>query len=879
MKDALISTKLFIPSCPPNAVSRLHLIERLNKGLHRKLTLISTSAGCGKTTLASEWLSQCGRPAAWLSLDKEDCDPKRFITYLIAALQTIKEKTGDQLMKLLQTPQSPSTEFLLTSLLHDIGKMESPFLLVLDDYHLVAAGSVNQILLFLLTHLPSNMHVVLLTREDPPFPLARLRARDHVTELRGSDLRFTKNESFQFFADAMEIDLSLEESALLESRTEGWIAGMQLAAISLRDAENKTDFINSFTGTHSFIFDYLVEEVWQQLPESMQRFLLRTSILERFCASLCDAVLDARTFFPNEKCSEEMLQQMTRLNLFVIPLDDEKCWYRYHHLFADLLRKKFAAAKGADAEQSCLHKRASIWFEQHDLELEAFQHAAAANDIERASRLMDGGGLPLHFRGAVTPVLNWLESLPAAVLVERPALMVAHASALLFISQLTGIEKKLQVAEAALLAAEQNAANRNLLGHIAVIRATAAVSLHQAETIVHQSEQALRYLHPDNVPVRTAASWTLGYAYQLQGKRLAASRAYTEAISSSKKLGHSMITLMATIGLGNVQESEMLLEPAARTYQNALELAGQPSLPAACEAHLGLARIFYEWNDVNTSIQHGKRGAQLARQVENSDRAAACELFLIQLQLTGGDTIGASARLAELEQIARQEQYDRLQPAIMALRGRILLLHGELPAALQLADSIDHSLLHARVSLASGDTHTALKTLTARRRYVVENEWQDEQLKAEILQSLIFHACGEQKQALQTLKHALRIAEPHGFVRLFLDEGLPIVNLLAEAAAQGLLTPYGQRLLLLGRAEQRTSENSGAKAAPLPDPLTAREVEVLQLIAKGLSNRQICDRLFLALSTVKGYNRNIFDKLHVQRRTEAVARARDLGLM
>ncbi|MCM3762778.1 LuxR C-terminal-related transcriptional regulator [Alkalihalobacillus oceani] len=879
MKDALISTKLFIPFRSPKAVPRIRLMNRLNEGLHRKLTLISASAGFGKTTVVSEWLAQCERPAAWLSLDKEDNDPKRFITYLIAALQTIQEKTGEQLVKLLQMPQSPSIEFILPSLLHEIEAIECSFILVLDDYHLIADRSVTNVLLFLLTHLPSTMHLVVITREDPQFPLARLRAYDQLTELRGADLCFNENESVQYFDDVMSLDLSLEEVALLKSRTEGWIAGLQLAAISLRETEDKSHLIDSFSGTHHFIFDYLADEVWRHLPVSMQTFLLRTSILERFCASLCDAVLGEQALSPDGQGSEEMLQQLVRLNLFIFPLDQENHWFRYHHLFADTLRKKFAAVEGAEAERAVLHSRASLWFEQHGLEIEAFSHAAAASDIERAGWLMEGGGMPLHFRGAVRPVLNWLESLPAAVLAERPAFIVAHASALLFISKLTGIEQKLQMAEAALLDAEQNGDNQNVRGHIAVIRATVAVSLHQPETIILQSERALRYLLPDNVPVRTAATWTLGYAYQLQGKRLAAGRAYTEAISASKAIGHSMITLMATIGLGNVQESEMLLESAARTYQNALHLAGHPPLPVACEAYLGLARIFYEWNDLNTSLQHVKQGAHLAGQLGSSDRAAACELFLIRLRLTEGDTAGALARLAELEQIARQKQYDKLQPDIADLRGRILLQRGELQAALQLASSIDCALLQARVYLAAGDVPMALKTLTGWDRYVEEKEWLDEQLKVEILQSLIHHARDEQKQALQKLKNALQIAEPHGFIRLFLDEGGPMVNLLAEAATRGLLTSYGHRLLLLGRAERRAFKDVGAKAVPLLAPLTARELEVLRLIAKGLSNREICDRLFLALSTVKGYNRTIFDKLHVHRRTEAVARARDLGLI
>ena len=614
MSTPILTTKLYIPPPQPKVVLRPRLIERLNEGLHRKLTLISAPAGFGKTTLLSEWVAGCEKPAAWLSLDEGDNDPTRFLAYLVAALQTIAPNIGEGVLGVLQSPQPPPTESILTALLNEIDTVEDDFVLVLDDYHVIDGKAVDDALTFLLEHLPPGMHLVIATREDPHLPLARLRGRGQLTELRAADLRFTPDEAAEFLNQVMGLNLSAEDIAALETRTEGWIAGLQLAALSMQGLADVTSFIKSFTGSHHFVLDYLVEEVLKQQPESVQTFLLRTSILERLCGPLCDAVL-----LDPAVSGQETLEYLERANLFLVPLDNERRWYRYHHLFADLLRQRLHQSDTSPTEDkewdvAELHIRASIWYEDNGLEIEAFQHAAAANDVERAARLIEGEGMPLHFRGAVAPVLSWLESLPTTELDARPSLWVIYASSLLFVSQTTGVEQKLQAAEAALQDAEPDDKTRDLLGHIAAIRATLAVIQHDVETIIAQSRRALEYLHPDNMPVRTATTWTLGYAYQLQGDRAAASQAYSEAIAISEAIGHSIITILATTGLGNVQEADNQLHLAAQTYRRVLQLAGDPPLPITCEAHLGLARISYEWNDLDTAQKHGQQSVQLARQ-------------------------------------------------------------------------------------------------------------------------------------------------------------------------------------------------------------------------------------------------------------------------
>lgn len=764
MITPILSTKLFIPPLRSNAVLRPRLIERMNDSLQRKLTLVSAPAGFGKTTLIGEWVAGCGRPVAWLSLDEGDRDPARFLTCLVAAIRTIETSIGEGVFALLQSPQPPSTPLILTALINEISAIPIDFVLVLDDYHVIDAKPVDDMLDFLLEHLPFRMHLVIMTREDPQLPLARLRARGQLTELRAKDLRFTRAEAAGFLNKTMGLSLSSEHVDALGARTEGWIAGLQLAAISMQGHQDAAGFIQSFNGSHRFVLDYLVEEVLERQSESVQTFLLRTSILDRLCGPLCDAVL-----LDSSSSGQETLKDLERANLFIVPLDNERRWYRYHHLFADLLRQRMnqssASPTAIERRVSAaeLHKRASVWYEDNGLEIEAFNHAAAAGDVERAARLVEGNGMPLLYRGVVTPVLNWLKSLGKAFLDERPSLWLMYASALLIAGQPTGVERKLQAAEAALrdvlsddklddktkdlvgliassratlatlaITDQSDGAERklqaaesalqstepddkthDLVGLIAPIRGVSANNRHHLETIILQARRALAYLHPHNLPVRSAAAWMLARAYQLQGNRADAEQAFIEAIAISQTIDNNIITIVATIGLGNIQETNSQLDMARETYMRALQLVGDLPLPVACEAHLGLARISFEWNDLDAAERHAQESIQLAKQLKNPDGILACEEFLARLKLAKGD--------------------------------------------------------HA-------------------------------QRQVPLTQSLI-------------------------------------------------------------------------------EPLSERELKVLRLVAQGLSNQEIGDRLFLALSTVKGHNRNIFGKLGVERRTEAVARARELGLL
>ena len=884
MPASILATKLYIPPLRPEVVNRPRLLERLNEGLQRKLVLISAAAGFGKTTLLSEWVARCGLSTAWLSLDEGENDPIRFLAYLVAALQTAAVPVGEEVLKALQSPQPPSPESILTALLNDLITTQNQFVVVLDDYHVLEAQAVDKALSFLLEHLPPQMHLVIASREDPALPLARLRARGQMIELRITDLRFTHVEAAAFLNRVMGLNLSAEDIAALERRTEGWIAGLQLAALSLQGQQDIAGFIRSFTGSHHFVLDYLVEEVLGRQPESIQNFLLRTSILDRFCGPLCDAVV-----LDPSISGQDTLAYLERANLFLVPLDDERRWYRYHHLFAELLRQRLrqqlaSSARDVESQVNELHIRASRWFEDQGLDIEAFHHAAAAHDIERAERLIDGKGIPLHFRGAVMAILDWLDSLPESVLNARPSLWMRYASLLLVNGHTTGVEEKLQAAEAALQGAELNDRTRNMIGQIASARAVLALTRYQVETMIAQSRRALEYLHPGNLSGRATANWTLGAAYLFQGDRLAARCACIEAISLSQAARDIFTTILATIGLGLVQEADNQLYQAAETYRRVLQLAGDQPLQIIYEAHLGLARILFEWNELDAAEQYGQQSLYLAQQYEQIiDRFVLCEVFLARLKLARGDVDDAVALLAGAHQSALQKNFVYRIPDVAVAQVLTLLRQGNLTAAAHLAHSHELPVSLARVYLAQGDPSAALAVLESWRQQIEAKGWQDERLKAMVLQALALEAQGDRDQAVQLLLDALVLAEPGGFIRLFVDEGLPMAHLLSQAAAQGRMPDYIAKVLDAFEAEKQQTETeeplSQSAAQPLLEPLSERELEVLRLIAQGLSNQEISERLFLALDTVKGHNRKTFGKLQVERRTEAVARARELGLL
>jgi LuxR family maltose regulon positive regulatory protein len=872
MPAPILATKLYVPPPRPRLVPRVRLNERLDESLNCRLTLVSASAGSGKTTLVSEWVAGVGRPVAWLSLDEADSDPARFLAYVIAALRTIAPGIGEGALALLQTPQPPPLESTVTALLNDIAAIPTGFILVLDDYHMLDAGPVDTAVGFLVEHMPPQMHLVIATREDPALPLARLRARGQLAELRVDDLRFTLAEAGGFLNQVMKLGLSFEAVAAFEARTEGWIAGLQLAAISVQGCEDAAGFIRSFTGSHRFVLDYLVEEVLSQQSEAVQAFLLQTSILDRLCGPLCDAVLSEAS-----ASGQETLEYLERANLFLVPLDGERRWYRYHHLFGDLLRARLGQTV-ASQDVAELHVRASEWCEANGLDIEAFGHAAAANDVERAERLIEGKGMPLQYRGALAPILRWLASLPESVLGARPSLRVTYAAVLFGTGRTTVIEEMLQAAEISLERTESSDASRDLIGRIASTRSMLALSQHRIEDLTLQARRALEYLRPDNIPELTFVSMMLGYACQFQGDRAGARKAYTKALALSRASGDILNDVLVSTGLGAVEEMDNQLQLAAETYRHVLALAAELSLPVASEAGLGLARINYQWNDLDAADTYWLQAMPLARQLENTDRTVVCLIFLARLKMARGDLAGAAAALAEADESARRHDFVVQMPEIGTVQVALLLREGDVAAAARVAGEHGMPLSRARVLLAQGDPAAALAAIEPFRRRAEERAWPDEQLKAILLEAVCSDANGENDHAVRLLGDALALAEPAGFIRLFVDEGPAMARLLREAMYRGMRPDYIRRLLAAfavdGPAPSvRTTGNW------LPEPLSKREIEVLALIAEGLTNHEIATRLYLSLHTVKAHARNISAKLEVGNRTQAVARARALGIL
>lgn len=630
MSKNILSTKFNIPPLRHNTVLRSHMIEKLQYGLYRKLTLISAPAGYGKTTLVGKWIPQCGRFVAWLTLEEGDKELTRFLTCIISALQTISEKIGSGILEVLQSPVPPPLESMIEVLLKEAALMP-PSILVLDDYHEAKSQPVDEAISFLVNHLPSHIHLVMITREDPFFPVARLRAQDQITELHEADLRFTPLEIEDFLNEVMRLNLPKDKLDELALRTEGWITGLQLAALSIQGDHGTDRFLQSITGSHHFVLDYLIEEVLERQPEDVQSFLIQTSILDRMCGSLCDAIL-----LDPEVPGRQRLLDLERQNLFVIPLDHERKWYRYHQLFAQSLQRRLEDSQ-SDTRIAELHQRASVWYENHGLEIEAFRHSTNLGDIDRAARLLEGDKMPLHLRGAASISLKWLESLPASDLDARPALWVMYGSVLLITGKPSQVELKLKAAEAALEGIEQDDRVRNLIGLIAATRAAVnslmititphwtnqklqaaeqfmqrteqddksdnlieliaperdvlGSTIHETDQVIYESRRALEYLRQDNLPVRTSAAWMLGVSSQRRGDYTEARKAYNEVISYSHVMGHKLMAIMSLIGLGQLHEAEHEPNLAGECYEEAIHLAGDLPLPSLREAQTGLERI------------------------------------------------------------------------------------------------------------------------------------------------------------------------------------------------------------------------------------------------------------------------------------------------
>ncbi len=906
MPAPILATKLYIPQPRPGIVPRPHLVERLNEGLVAgcKLALISASAGFGKTTLASEWVAICERPVAWLSLDEGDNDPTRFLTYFIAALQTITVNIGAGVLAVLQSPQPPSTESILTTLLNDITTIPDSFILVLDDYHVIDSQPVDQALTFLVEHLPPRMHLVIATREDPHLPLARLRARGQLTELRAADLRFTPIEASEFLNRVMGLNLSAEDIASLETRTEGWIAGLQLAALSMQGRSDAASFIQAFTGSHRFVVDYLVEEVLQRQPEGIHSFLLKTAILDRLSGSLCDAVT-------GREDGKGMLETLERGNLFLIPLDDQRQWYRYHPLFAEVLQARLLHEH--PDQVFSLHQRASEWYEHNASAADAIRHALAAKDFERAAILIELAvpEMRRNRQGATVTELGWLKALPDVLVHFRPVLCVDYAYALFGGGELEAVDARLRDAErwldtktdTAEMVVVDEEEFRRLPGMIALLRAAQALARGDMLEAAKNARRVLDLAPEDTHLMLGGAASVLGLAALESGDLETASRMTADGMSNVRLAGYISSAIGGAIVLADIQIAQGRLRGAMTTYEQALQWAtvpGAPVLRGAADMYVGMSNLHYEHNDLKTALQHLltiQALGELAGLPQNPYRWCAAMARIRQAQ---GDLDEALDLLDRAERLYEANFSPNVHP-IVTRKVRVWVAQGRLGEALGWAReqglSVDNKLsyLHefdhitlARLLLAcylsdhsDGSISEVMGLLERLLKAAEERGGKGSVIEILVLQALAYHAQGDLPAALLSLQHALALAEPEGYIRMFVDEGPPMAQLLLEAASRGIMPDYTGKLLAAFEAEKRRSEDKSPlpPTQPLIEPLSQREIKILQLIAQGLSNREIGERLFLALDTVKGHNRNIFDKLQVHSRTEAIARARELSLL
>jgi LuxR family transcriptional regulator, maltose regulon positive regulatory protein len=905
----LLETKLYVPRPRRALVPRPRLSERLDRGSTSKLILISAPAGFGKTTLLTEWLAAGPaapadeRLAAWLSLDRGDNDPASFWTYVIAALQTVAPGVGESALTLLQAPQPPPIETVLTALLNDLGALTGDIVLVLDDYHVIDAHDVQDAMAFLLDHLPPRLNVVIASRTDPALPLARLRARGELVETRAAELRFTPDEAAAYLNEMMGLQLTARDVAALEGRTEGWIAALQLAALSMQGRDDVAGFIAGFTGDDRYVVDYLAEEVLQRQSDRVQTFLLQTSILGRLSGPLCDAVT-------GQGGGKAMLEALDRGNLFLVPLDDRRRWYRYHHLFADVLQARLLDEQPDQVPD--LHRRASAWYEQNGERSVAIGHALAAEDFERAAALVELAIPAMSRTRQEAMVRGWLEVIPDEVVRVRPVLSVGFAGALLSVGELEGVESRLRDAERWLdvttgtdarsqaRSAEMVVADeeeyRRLPGMIELYRAAQALARGELPGTVRHARRALELAPGDDHLCRAGASGMLGLASWASGDLEAGHSAYAECMTGLRRAGHIADTFGCAIALADIRLVQGRLGEAMRTYEQALQRVpeqGGPVLRGTADMYVGMSGIHRERNDLHAATQQLLRSQELGEHTGLPQNRYRWRVAMARIRQAEGDLDGALDLLNEAERVYVGDFFPNVRP-VPALRARVWIAQGSLGEALGWAReqglSVDDDLSYlrefehitlARVLMAryqderaERSAREAIQLLDRLLRAAEEGERAGSVIEIGVLRALAYQRHGDIPAALSCLERAVTLAEPEGYVRVFVDEGPPMASLLRVAAKQQAAGNYVRQLLA---AATETEQNGPAQQA-LIEPLSERELDVLRLLGTELDGPAIARELMVSLNTVRTHTKHIYAKLAVTNRRAAVRRAAELDL-
>jgi LuxR family maltose regulon positive regulatory protein len=907
-RDALLATKLHVPGPRPGLVPRARLLARLDASIGRELVLVCTPAGFGKTTLLAEWARQARQPVAWLSLDDGDNDPTRFWRHVSAALDRPRPGVAERVAGLLGGPQAASFDAVAVTLVNELAEVAEQVVLVVDDYHLVQAPPVHTSVGFLVEHLPASLRLVVATRTDPPLPLARLRARGQLAELREADLRFTSHEAAELLHAGVGPELPEAAVAALEDRTEGWVAGLQLAALSLRDHSDPTGFVEGFSGSHRYVLDYLTEEVLDRQPEQLRTFLLETSVLDRLSGELGAAVT-------GRSDSQQLLEQIERSNLFLHPLDEVRGWWRYHRLFADLLRARLHQHQPERVPE--LHRAAAAWHDQHGLAEDAVRHALAAGDMAWAARLVDRHAQSRLERGEGATLQRWLAALPAELVCTWPRLCLAEAIIALIAGRLDEVEAQLTQSERVYDADRPRAGGThrglaNVPGMLAMMRAELAHRGGDAEATIRLARQGLAVTDAEDQYLRYHLRWNLAVGTLLEGRVADAEAALAELAADPWATGPRWyLTVRTRRTLGQVQRAQGRLGAALRSCQQALELAadaaGRPTVPPVALAYVGIAELLRERGELEAALDHATQGVALCRQLAYGQWLGTSLAVLAWVREALGDHNGALVAIGEARwSVPDPEVIVDLILPVAVLRARLLLARGEVAEVARWArrrglDAADEPryarewehLVLARVLVAEHAPERALPLLARLDDLAAAQQRIGSLIEIRALQAVTLDAAGDQPGALDALAGALTLAAPEGWQRVFVDEGAPMAALLGRLVAArhpsqvppdgGVPSAYlGRLLAAFGQAGAQRVRPTGRAVAVSPsliDPLTDRELEVLALLAAGTSNRQIADELVVVEETVKKHVSHILGKLGAANRTQAVARARQLGLL
>ena len=892
MQTPILSTKLYIPPSHQSAVSRPHLLDRLHQGVKQghRLTLVCAPAGFGKTTLVSEWLRQSDTPAIWISLDEGDNDPLRFITYVMAAFQQVDPKIGTMLQKVLQSPQLPSMELIATYLINDLASTSTPLTFVLDDYQVIDAQPLHDLMAFLISQGPSHVHFVITSRGDPPLPLARLRTRNQMSELRSDDLRFMQSEINELLNQIIGLELPEEDITVIKERTEGWIAGLHLAALSLRKRSplEKQAFVKTFAGDDRYIVDYLVEEVIQQLPLDLQTFLNQTAILNRFCASLCNAIT-------GRDDSQVVINLLEQANIFIIPLDNKRQWYRYHHLFSELLRYRLQETQG-DYVQA-LHRQASLWYEENSLTEEAIRHAVTAEDFEHAATLIERVADDMVWQGGeITTLFRWLDILPDKILQRRLRLCFYYGWTSLWTNQIHQVRARLQMISTS---SQFDAFSNEAQGEAVTLQALVAYYRGDFLAAIQCFNEALVQLPEDNFIIRGPVLTMLGDAYHVTGHLAKASQAViaaSELLDATNRVELSLLTLADVIRLALKQGN---LPQAVQAYHRAEQLATKwqaQTLSTFGIDKIFMAEVLYEKNQCFEANQLLQEGLALNKENFPIDQMRGY-LLQTRLHIAAAEWKEAHRAFKQAQQLSNLSvNAPQVIAEVAAYQALLWLRQGNLTAVADWIQEKDLSitqveqtdlnyveqftyLVFARFLIRQRNFAVALTLLshlyqTATAHGRIRQAWE-----CLLLQALALQAQEKQDQAETTLQQVIATTKPNGYIRLFVDEGQPMAALLTSLSAK---VPHQRDYINTLLAAFPTSENNQSPSSkppqPLPNLLTNRELEILQLMVEGKSNRDIADGLVISFETVRTHVKRIYGKLEVHRRSQAIARTRELGL-